>query len=86
MLAAWLHVATSVKLRRVYLDVQEGFTESTFIPVERMSYNHPEETFVLLDIEPNSLELGSIIPTLRFTIKEIDPSTGDSPRKALFLG
>lgn len=56
--------------------LQEGFSESLVLPIERMSYNQPEQTFILLEREPNSLEFGSITPTLRFTVKEIDPSTG----------
>ena len=56
--------------------MQERFTESTVLPIARMSYNEPEQTFVLLEIEPSSLEIGSITPTLRYTVKEIDPSTG----------
>ena len=46
------------------------------LPIDCMSYNEPEQTYILLDREPNSLEFGHITPTLRFTVKEIDPSTG----------
>ena len=56
--------------------LQEGFSESLVLPIEQMSYNQPEQTYILLDREPNSLEFGTFVPTLRFTVKEIDPSTG----------
>ena len=68
--------------------LQEGLAESLVLPIDRMSYNEPEQTFILLDREPNSLEFGHVIPTLRFTVKEIDPSTGEwlqSDRKPLTL-
>jgi hypothetical protein len=49
------------------------------VPLTKMAYNTPDHTFVLLAREPNSLEFGSIVATLRFTVKEIDPSTGAQP-------
>jgi len=61
-------------LTRVML--QEGFTEEAVVPLAKMAYNTPDHTFVLLAREANSLEFGTIVATLRFTVKEIDPSTG----------
>ena len=46
------------------------------MPLAKMAYNVPDHTYVLLAREPNSLEFGALVATLRFTVKEIDPSTG----------
>lgn len=62
--------------RLVCVRFQEGLAEGLVLPIDRMSYNEPEQTYILLDREPNSLEFGHVTPTLRFTVKEIDPSTG----------
>ncbi len=60
--------------------LQEGFTEEAVVSLAKMAYNTPDHTYVLLAREANSLEFGSIVATLRFTVKEIDPSTGRGSR------
>lgn len=58
--------------------MQEDFEEELVVPLKRMEYGVVGETFVLLRREPGTIALAKLSPTLQFTVKEIDPSSGDN--------
>merc|ERR1712137_191726 len=47
------------------------------IPLESLPYDTVGVTYVILQKEANTLPMGSLSCTLKFTAKEIDPSTGE---------
>ena len=47
------------------------------IPLESLPYDTVGVTYVILQKEANTLPMGSFSCTLKFTAKEIDPSTGE---------
>lgn len=63
---------------KVDAGVQEEFEEQLTVPLRRMSYNEAGQVFVLLRRAANSLAFGTVMPTMRFKVKEIDPSTGEA--------
>ena len=56
--------------------LQEDFEEVASIPLASMTYNVAGQTFVVLARPEGTLATGKLLNTLRFTVKEIDPSTG----------
>jgi len=54
------------------------FEESTTVPLAVMPFGEVGRTFVVLSRTEGSLALGKFACTLRFTVKEIDPSTGEA--------
>lgn len=56
--------------------MQSDFTEEASVPLPVMPYGETGSTFVVLGRPEGSLALGKFACTLRFTVKEIDPSTG----------
>ena len=61
------------------LVLQTDFTEEASVPLPVMPYGETGSTFVVLGRPEGSLALGKFACTLRFTVKEIDPSTGVVP-------
>ena len=47
------------------------------IPLPKMAYNVAGHTFVVLSRPQGALATGKLLNTLRFTVKEIDPATGE---------
>ena len=66
-----------------FLALQSDFTEETSVPLPVMPYGETGSTFVVLGRPEGSLALGKFACTLRFTVKEIDPSTGVVPAPEL---
>lgn len=64
--------------RECFWRVQEELEQSLVLPLERMVYNEVARTYVVLERAPNSLAFDTLVPTLHFRVKEIDPSTGKS--------
>ena len=60
-----------------FLLVQPELEEATVVPLAVMPFGEVGRTFVMLSRGEGSLALGKLACTLRFTIKEIDPSTGE---------
>jgi len=48
------------------------------VPLAVMPFGEVARTFVVLTRAEGSLALGKFACTLRFTVKEIDPSTGEA--------
>ena len=67
--------AAKVKPQALCL-LQEEFEEVASIPLPSMAYNVAGQTFVVLARPEGTLATGKLLNTLRFTVKEIDPSTG----------
>ncbi len=56
------------------------------MPLARMEYGSLGQCYVLLKREAGSMTLGKLGACMQFTVKEIDPSTGDAllrPKAAL---
>lgn len=60
------------------IDVQEGFEEALVVPLARMVYGEVGHTYLALARPEGAALVGKLVNTLRFTVKEIDPSTGKS--------
>jgi Coatomer gamma subunit appendage platform subdomain len=58
------------------LTLQPDFTEEAVVPLPMMPYGETGSTFVVLGRPEGALALGKFTCKLRFTVKEIDPSTG----------
>jgi len=56
----------------------EEFAEEAVIPLSVMPYNGNGETYVILSRPAGSMAVGSFVNILRFTVKEVDPTTGDA--------
>ena len=61
---------------------QEGFEEEVTVPLARMEYGSLGQCYVLLKREAGSMTLGKLGACMQFTVKEIDPSTGDALLRA----
>ena len=59
---------------------QEEFSEQAVVPVKELPHGEAHRTFVVLARPEGSIALGRLVNVLRFTVKEIDPSTGVPPR------
>ena len=57
--------------------IQEGFEEEVSVPLARMEYGTVGQSYVLLKREAGSMTMGKLGACLQFTVKEIDPSTGE---------
>ena len=57
-------------------DLQPDFAEEATVALPVMPYGEVGSTYVVLARQEGSLALGKFACTLRFTVKEIDPSTG----------
>ena len=55
----------------------EAFEEVCTIPAPSMPYDEPQQCYVLLAYQGGTMPYGAIQPTLKFVVKEIDPSTGE---------
>ena len=56
--------------------VQDEFQEVLSIPLPQMAFNAEGQTYVVLARPQGVLAAGKLLNTLKFTVKEIDPSTG----------
>ncbi len=50
------------------------------MPIKTLPHGEAHRTFVVLARPEGSVALGRLVNVLRFTVKEIDPSTGKRPR------
>lgn len=57
---------------------QEEFEEEAVVPLPVMPYNGSGATYVVLARTAGSIALGKFVNILRFTVKEVDPSTGEA--------
>lgn len=64
----------------VAMDLSEApdFAEEAVVPLTVMPFGEVSSTYVVLGRPEGSLALGKFTCTLRFTVKEIDPSTGEA--------
>ena len=72
MLSSRFHV-----FRCSCLSLQPDFLEEAVVPLANMPFGEVGRTYVVLARPEGSLALGKFSCTLRFTVKEIDPSTGE---------
>jgi len=56
----------------------EEFAEEAVVPLSVMPYNGTGETYVVLSRPGGSMASGSFVNILRFTVKEVDPTTGEA--------
>mmetsp|Transcript_28720 Transcript_28720/g.80856 ORF Transcript_28720/g.80856 Transcript_28720/m.80856 type:complete len:893 (+) Transcript_28720:167-2845(+) len=56
----------------------EDFEEEAVIPLPVMPYNGTGATYVILRHEEGTIALGNFVNILRFTVKEVDPTTGEA--------
>ena len=56
--------------------VQDEFQQVLSIPLPQMAFNAEGHTYVVLARPQGVLAAGKLLNTLKFTVKEIDPSTG----------
>uniref|UniRef100_A0A7S3VL87 Coatomer subunit gamma n=1 Tax=Dunaliella tertiolecta TaxID=3047 RepID=A0A7S3VL87_DUNTE len=59
------------------LSEMEGFEDEGVVPLRAMPLKGVGHTFSILRKAPGSLPVGELTNILRFTVKEIDPSTGE---------
>ncbi|EIE27371.1 Coatomer, gamma subunit [Coccomyxa subellipsoidea C-169] len=62
----------------VDLSEAEEFEQELSLPLARMEYGSVGQTYVLLQRPPDSLSMGKLGANLQFTVKEIDPSSGEA--------
>ena len=55
----------------------EGFEEVCTIPATKLPYGVVAQTYVLMAYEEGTMPFGTIVATLKFVVKEIDPGTGE---------
>lgn len=67
------HVSVAVDLAEA-----EEFEEEATLPLAVMPQDGAGQTYVVLARPPGSMAIGRILNTLRFRVKEIDPSTGEA--------
>jgi hypothetical protein len=81
-----LLITTSLLLPSLPSFSQEAFSEELSLPLRVMPGQEEGagQTYVVLARPPGSLAYGSFLATLRFRVKEIDPTTGGLA--ALLLG
>ena len=56
--------------------VQEGFEEEAVLPLARMVYGQVGHCYVALARPEGATLVGKLTNVLKFTVKEIDPTTG----------
>lgn len=64
----------------VVMDLAEadGFSEAFSLPLDVMPLNAPGKIYVCLEREEGGLHSGLFMNNLSFTVKEVDPSTGEA--------
>ena len=68
--------------------LQEGFEEEAVLPLARMVYGEVGQSYVALARPQGATLVGKFTNVLKFTVKEIDPTTGLPPPfqvKSLYL-
>lgn len=55
---------------------QEGFEEEVVLPLARMVYGEVGQSYVALARPEGAALVGKLSNVLKFTVKEIDPTTG----------
>ena len=63
--------------RRDVIWGQDGFEEALVLPLGRMVYGEVGHTYIALSRPDGACLTGKLANTLKFTVKEIDPSTGE---------
>ena len=58
---------------------QEELVEEASVPLPRMEYGAVGQCYALLRRGAGSLAQGKLATTLQFTVKEIDPASGEKP-------
>ncbi len=56
--------------------LQEGFEEEVVLPLARMVYGEVGHSYVALARPEGATLVGKFTNVLKFTVKEIDPTTG----------
>ena len=56
----------------------EGYEEVCTIPATKLPYGVIAQTYVLMSYPEGTMPFGRMLATLRFIVKEIDPSTGEA--------
>ena len=56
---------------------QEGFEEEVVLPLARMVYGEIGQSYVALARPEGANLVGKLTNVLKFTVKEIDPTTGE---------
>uniref|UniRef100_A0A061RA30 Coatomer subunit gamma n=1 Tax=Tetraselmis sp. GSL018 TaxID=582737 RepID=A0A061RA30_9CHLO len=56
----------------------DDFEEEAVVPLPLMPYDGSGQTYVILARPTGAMSLGKFVNILRFTVKEVDPSTGEA--------
>jgi len=63
---------------RVDTEEMEGVEKINLIPAPKLPYGTPGTAFSVLEREEGGFPLGSIACTMRFTVRDVDPATGEA--------
>ena len=55
----------------------EDFEEEMTVPLDKMPYGNPGQTYVCLKRVEGAIAVGKFANVMRFRVKEVDPSTGE---------
>lgn len=70
------HVKDMLVIMRCADVRQEGFEEEVVLPLARMVYGEVGQSYVVLARPEGANIVGKLTNVLKFTVKEIDPTTG----------
>ncbi|KAK6055029.1 coatomer gamma subunit appendage domain protein [Cooperia oncophora] len=68
-------------LENVFVDLEDGegeWSTEHVIPIESLPYNETKSTYVLMEFPESGSVTGNFAATLRFNVKDVDPTTGEA--------
>lgn len=75
--SAFYELAWQPGLSWAFYFFQEEFDEERVIPLSSMPLNGVDQTYTILSRPPGSFSAGKCNCILKFTVKEVDPATGE---------
>jgi len=69
---------------RVEMEEPEGFSLLTYVPISKLPYGHPATTYTLVEMNDPTTVTGTFLNTLKFTVKDCDPNTGEPDEEVGF--
>ena len=62
---------------RVEMEAPDNFAFATHVPIPRLPYGQPGTTYTLVAMENTNAVSGTFLNTLKFLVKDCDPTTGE---------
>ena len=62
---------------RVEMEEPEGFSVVSYIPIQKLVCDLPASTYTLVELQDPNTVTGTFLNTLKFTVKDCDPNTGE---------